>query len=97
LPVRRRFATSSSAPTGCSAEELETFAAQCEEDLDNYDLALISEVYVPWYRSDEKQLTKKAGVFFERYEQRSRSLGFSSMFTVQRQERLFPLRLNGDE
>ena len=61
------------------------------------DLALISEVYVPWYKSDGRRVTQKTKVFFEYYEQLSRSLGLSAIYAVQKEERLFPLRLIGEE
>lgn len=60
------------------------------------DLALISEVYVPWYESDGKKVTKKAEAFFTSYEQLARSLGFSGMYAEQKAERLFPPRITGE-
>jgi len=44
------------------------------------DLALISEVYVPWY-SDQKWLSSKTRAFFKHYEQLARSLGSSTLST----------------
>ncbi len=57
------------------------------------DLALISEVYVPWYKSDKKSFRIKPLTFFKYYEHLARSLGFSGIYSFLRRERLFPKRI----
>lgn len=54
------------------------------------DIALIDEVYVPWFKAGGKYSSRKATAFFENYEQLARNLAFSGMYRVQKEERLFP-------
>lgn len=54
------------------------------------DIALINDVYVPWFESQGKYTSNKVNAFFKNYEQLARNLAFSAMYRVQKGERLFP-------
>ncbi len=60
-----------------------------------FDLALISEVYVPWRRKPNylAAARKRAATFVESYEQLARSLGFSALYRVGKAITLFPPRV----
>lgn len=63
------------------------------------DLALISEVYVPWRNAttDQKAAKARAHQFIGSYEQLARSLGFSGLSTLGDDGLLMPTKLsNGD-
>lgn len=63
------------------------------------DLALISEVYVPWRKAttDQKAAKTRAHQFIDSYEQLARSLGFSGLSTLGDDGLLMPSKLsNGD-
>ena len=59
------------------------------------DLALISEVYVPWRKKPTYVVDarSRAAHFIRSYEQLARSLGFSALSRVGSAETLFPSRL----
>lgn len=64
------------------------------------DLALISEVYVPWRNAPTKQKVAKdrAHQFIASYDQLARSLGFSGLSTLGDDGLLMPTKLsNGDK
>ena len=59
------------------------------------DLALISEVYVPWRKKPTHVAAakKRAEKFVKRYEQLARVLGFSALSRIDTTDTLFPARL----
>lgn len=60
------------------------------------DLALISEVYVPWRKKPTRVAVagRRAREFIGAYEQLARSLGFSALSRIGNTGSLFPARLN---
>ena len=61
------------------------------------DLALVSEVYVPWHEApSRKARAEKAALdFHSAYSQLSRSLGFSALSSLRGASTLFPPRVRG--
>lgn len=59
------------------------------------DLALISEVYVPWFKkpSHVAAAHKRADAFMQRYSQLARALGFSALSGIKGTKVLFPARV----
>lgn len=59
------------------------------------DLALISEVFVPWHKAPAARKTaeRNAELFVLGYEQLARTLGFSALSSITGTETLFPKRL----
>ena len=62
-----------------------------------FDLALVSEVYVPWRAAPgkKKQAQKAARDFYAAYSQLAKSLGFSAITSLSGNEVLFPPKVRG--
>ena len=62
-----------------------------------FDLALVSEVYVPWHAAPgkKKQAQKATRDFYAAYSQLAKSLGFSAITSLSGHEVLFPPKVRG--